>query len=226
LLDLNEYYDIEYEVKRSYYFDEGFSAKICDAIKELFNPRLQYKKEGNPLQETIKLLMNSIFGKSLLKPLEHKINIVCANKARKYITRNFNYITEFASNGINFFITQLKPINEHFNFSLFGVNVLTWSKYIMNSVMCLAEQNDVKIYYQGTDSMHILEEELTGSDNFILKNIIENSSDTLYVNFIVISHQSKLNPNKLIQSNLLVLVKNHISIYYKMNLGTRATISR
>jgi hypothetical protein len=38
---------------------------------------------------------------------------------------------------------------------VFGVEVLSMSKRIMNEVMCLAEDNDLKIYYQDTDSLHI-----------------------------------------------------------------------
>ena len=34
------------------------------------------------------------------------------------------------------------------------------SKRIMNEVMCLAEDNDIKIYYQDTDSMHIEENKI------------------------------------------------------------------
>jgi hypothetical protein len=34
------------------------------------------------------------------------------------------------------------------------------SKRIMNEVMCLAEQNKLKLYYQDTDSIHIKEEDI------------------------------------------------------------------
>ena len=50
---------------------------------------------------------------------------------------------------------MIKPINRHFNLPQFGVAVLSWSKHLMNCVMCTAEQAGIKIYYQDTDSMHI-----------------------------------------------------------------------
>ena len=34
------------------------------------------------------------------------------------------------------------------------------SKRIMNEVMCLAEDNEIKVYYQDTDSMHLKERDI------------------------------------------------------------------
>ena len=41
----------------------------------------------------------------------------------------------------------IKPINEHFNYSPCGVEILSMSKRIMNEVMCLADENNIPIYY-------------------------------------------------------------------------------
>lgn len=57
LMDLIEFYDIEYELIRGYYFDDGFNNKINTFIKTLFDLRLKYKQEKNPLEKTIKLLL-------------------------------------------------------------------------------------------------------------------------------------------------------------------------
>ena len=159
LQDLMEFYDIEYNVIRGYYFDEGFNDKINEFIIKLFNLRLQYKSESNPLEKTIKLLLNSIYGKSILKPtpVENK----CLNKAAldKFIIRNYHWIEEISSspNVEKVFCRVIKPIDRHFNCPQFGITVLSWSKHIMNRVMCTAEQNGIHIFYQDTDSMHLLE---------------------------------------------------------------------
>ena len=58
------------------------------------------------------------------------------------------------------YVKYIKSINRHFNFPQFGVNVLAYSKHLMNSVMCTAEQNGIKIYYQDTDSITLKEEDL------------------------------------------------------------------
>ena len=44
--------------------------------------------------------------------------------------------------------------------TLLGVQILSMSKRIMNEVMCLAEDNHVKIFYQDTDSMHVLKNQI------------------------------------------------------------------
>ena len=46
-------------------------------------------------------------------------------------------------------------IDDFFSNTLIGVQILSMSKRIMNEVMCTAEDFDIPIYYQDTDSMHI-----------------------------------------------------------------------
>ena len=119
--------------------------------------RKKYKQEKNPLQNTIKLLLNSIYGKSILKPIKHEIRCVSKSDLDKYILMYYNYIEEVnETNGVDkVYIRKIKPISEHFNLPHFGVSVLSWSKYLMNRVMCLAEQNNIPIFYQDSDSMHL-----------------------------------------------------------------------
>ena len=159
LLDLLEFYDIEYEFIRGYYFNDGFNREINNFITMLFNLRLKYKKESNPLEQTIKLLLNSIYGKSILKPMKDEVKVVDCNKLTSYLYRNYNFIKEITiEDGISkAYVKRIKPINNHFNLPQFGASVLSWSKHIMNQVMCTAEQHDIPIYYQDTDSMHLRE---------------------------------------------------------------------
>jgi hypothetical protein len=159
LLDLLEYYDIDYEFVRGYGFYEGFNTKINEFIQKVFNLRLKYKREGNKLHETIKLLMNSIYGKSIIKPIKEELKIMEeGDEFKKFCAHHYNFIKDMiSSNRSNkIFIRVVKPIVKHFNSPQFGVAVLSWSKHIMNRVMCLADQNGIDIYYQDTDSMHLL----------------------------------------------------------------------
>ena len=162
LLDLMEFYDIDFEIKRGYYFNEGFNNKINDLIHQLFELRRRYKSEHNPLQNTIKLLLNSIYGKSILKPTRTEIKCIPKKYLNKYLFRYYNYIEEVNENPdiTNVFIKKIKPINKHFNLPQFGASVLSHSKHLMNRVMCLAEQNDIHIFYQDTDSMHLFESDV------------------------------------------------------------------
>ena len=128
----------------------------------MFELRKRYKAERNPLQSTIKLLLNSIYGKSILKPTRVEIKCIPKKDLNRYLFRYYNYIEEVNENPdiSNVFIKKIKPINKHFNLPQFGAAVLSHSKHLMNRVMCLAEQNDIHIFYQDTDSMHLFESDV------------------------------------------------------------------
>ena len=164
LEDLIEFYDIEYTPIRGYYFDEGHNNRINTFIKLLFDLRKKYKSEGNALQNTIKLLLNSIYGKSILKPVETEIKVINPKNLERFIIQHYNYILEIneATNGYkkHIYAKVIKSINTHYNCPQFGVNVLSWSKHLMNRVMCLADQNGIPVFYQDTDSMHLKEEDV------------------------------------------------------------------
>ena len=53
-----------------------------------------------------------------------------------------------------------KSIDTYVSNTLLGVQILSMSKRIMNEVICLAEDNHIKIFYQDTDSMHILKDQI------------------------------------------------------------------
>ena len=162
LEDLIEFHDIEFEIIDGYYYDEGRNNNLRDVINFVFNERLKMKKEGNPLQEIYKLIANSAYGKTLQKSHPEKVEFKNENDIDKFIDKNYNYIKsyqELYSEGSfkKFIVKMEKGVEEHFNNAPAGVEVLAMSKRIMNEVMCLAEDNGLKIYYQDTDSMHIKE---------------------------------------------------------------------
>lgn len=161
-MDLMEFYDFDYEFIRGYYFNEGFNTTINKFIDKLFRLRLRYQRACNPLEQTIKLLLNSIYGKSILKAIPIETKSVPKEKIYNYIWRNYNYISEITEtdNINNVYVKKMKPIYNHFNLPQFGASVLSWSKHIMNRVMNTAEQHGINIYYQDTDSMHIMEDDV------------------------------------------------------------------
>jgi len=159
LEDLIKYQDIEFEIIRGYYFDEGFNPQINKSISKLFEERLKKKKEKNPIQVVYKLIMNSSYGKTIMKPIEtHNLFFNNEAKLMKYVTGNSNYIKYYnkvCNTGDKYIVKAIKPINNHFSIPQVGIEILSMSKRIMNEVMCLAEDNNIEIYYQDTDSMHI-----------------------------------------------------------------------
>jgi hypothetical protein len=162
LEDLIEFYDIEFDVVRGYGFNQGFNKKIRRFIELLFNLRKEYKAQKNPLQATIKLLMNSIYGKSIMRDILTKTIIRHKCDKEKYIIQQYNFIEEIteSKSSDRVFFKVLKTIEKSFTLPQFGATVLSWSKHIMNSVMCLAEQNNIPIFYQDTDSMHLFDKDV------------------------------------------------------------------
>lgn len=156
LEDLIEFQQIKFQVVRGYYFNDGYNTKIGEVIKYLFEKRLELKKIGNPAEMIYKLIMNSGYGKSIMKPVESETKFFDDERSAKvYITRHYNWITSFVKFGNKTKVCKMQVLSKHFNIAHVGVCILSMSKRIMNEVMCLAEDNDLDLYYQDTDSMHI-----------------------------------------------------------------------
>ena len=158
LEDLIEYQQIEFEILRGYAWFGKRDYTIQKEIRKIFNKRLEYKKQKNPLQQLYKLIMNSCYGKTIERPVDKDYKYFDNDDAlNKYWIKNYYKIIDdvkIANSSIHA-VKTLRPIDKHFNFSLLGIQVLSMSKRIMNEVMCLAFDIGCHIYYQDTDSMHI-----------------------------------------------------------------------
>jgi hypothetical protein len=162
LEDLIKFHKIEFDIIDGYYYDEGRNYDLRNVINFVFNERLKMKKEGNPLQEVYKLIMNSAYGKTLQKSHPEKIEFKNENNIDKFVDKNYNYIKSYlelhSEDSFKKYLVKMeKGIEDHFNNAHCGVEVLAMSKRIMNEVMCLAHDEGLEIYYQDTDSMHIKE---------------------------------------------------------------------
>ncbi|WP_300712471.1 DNA polymerase, partial [uncultured Brachyspira sp.] len=154
LEDYIEFQKIEFNILRGYYWDGKKDYRIRDCISDIFNKRLEYKKQNNPLQNLYKLIMNSCYGKTIEKPVEKDYKYLReGDELDKFWQKNYNKIVEdIQLNNSNIHaVKTLKQIDKHFNFSLLGIQVLSMSKRIMNEVMCLAFDIGCHIYYQDTD---------------------------------------------------------------------------
>jgi len=153
----------DFEIIRGYYFDEGFNSKINKTITYLFETRKLKKKEKNPIQEIYKLIMNSAYGKSILKEQTTETRYFNnKNEYAVYLDRNYDRVIEtiFISNCDTIKVETISSIHEHQNIAQVGVSVLSWSKRIMNEVMCLAEDNKIDMFYQDTDSIHMYQDDI------------------------------------------------------------------
>lgn len=161
LEDAINFQKVEFDIVRGYYFDEGFNTKINETINNLFEARKQLKKQKNPAELVYKLIMNSSYGKSIMKEIESEIIYFNSeDEMNIFVSRNYNWVESRNSieNSKLWRVKVHKPLNSHFNIAHVGVSILSWSKRIMNEVMCLAEDKNIELYYQDTDSIHIDDE--------------------------------------------------------------------
>ena len=157
LQDLIQYQKIDFSVIGGIYWTGKRDLTIRSVIKRLFEERARYKKEGNSIQTVLKLIMNSSYGKSIQKTITSTEKFVPAADYDRFMCRHWHRILEISDimNSQDKIFKLQKSTLTQFNNCLFGVSVLSMSKRIMNEVMTLAEDLDIKIYYQDTDSMHI-----------------------------------------------------------------------
>lgn len=153
--DCVKFQGLKFKILCGYYYDKGHNNTINGVIRYLFNERIKAKKNKNPIQAVYKLLMNSCYGKALLKPIDSDTKVVNKNTFDQYLQRNYNFISEYTELKDQYVVKQIKTIDTHFNNVYAGVEILSMSKRLMNEVICLAEDNNLKIYYQDTDSIHI-----------------------------------------------------------------------
>ena len=171
LEDWVKYNGLECKIIRGYKWTGEKSFLIRDVIQNLHLLRCEYKKTHNPLQLVIKLIMNSAYGKCIQKPIT--TNLVFKKyqskkfdkKTKKYVDdyplnkfliKNSSKIIKYTQVNKNLYAIKVgQQIDDFYTNTLLGVQILSMSKRIMNEVMCTAEDLNIQIYYQDTDSMHI-----------------------------------------------------------------------
>lgn len=164
LEDYIEYHQIEYSILDGVYWNDGFNNTFGQKIEFMFNERLKQKSlktdQGDILQNIYKLMMNSAYGKTILSTADNSKVVKDEKHFLKYMFKNYNTV-EFAQklNDRQYIIKQHKT-DESYNREIVGINILSMSKRIMNQVMGLASDNQIDVFYQDTDSMHMLDRDI------------------------------------------------------------------
>ena len=166
ILRFHEVNSLDYNIIEGYGYKSIANDNLKKFINYLFNQRLIYKDKSNPeynnvKQEIMKLLMNSFYGKTIQKPhMDEDIIIYDKKKSDEFISRHYSNILEIneCQKDGEFHHSIIKKSKNIFSYASYphiGANILAISKRIMNEVMTLAEDLNINIYYQDTDSMHI-----------------------------------------------------------------------
>ena len=165
LQDLITFHEIEFELIEGLYYHDNRNIECQKVIQHLFNQRKMYKspKNYNPIEQTFKLIMNSVYGKTIMKPINYKQKLIAGkNNFEKYELKNFNYIRSVDKiKGANIYqVKKIESLKSNHNLVQFGSIILSMSKRIISEVFCLAEDLGHTVYYTDTDSGHFCESEI------------------------------------------------------------------
>ena len=141
----------------------------------LFDKRHVYKEEGNPIQEVYKLLMNSQHGKMTQNPItsteifREVYDKESSERFDYFVAHNFQEIEEYRqlpslekdSDFSRYVIKKSKAVGSYQNQAQVASVMYAYSKRVMNQVIYLAEDNNMKVYYTDTDSMFLDKKNLT-----------------------------------------------------------------
>ena len=161
-ITLNDYInfqDIEYEIIEGVYWNKGFNKRIGQVIEKLHNDRCKYKETNTPLATMIKLIMNSIYGKTGMRMSETKTEFISNAKKEQYIYDHFGVISEIQTNKFNTKITKRVCDNDS-SLNYVASSILSMSKRIMNEVFSVMDDNKQSVYYTDTDSIHMLQKDV------------------------------------------------------------------
>jgi len=135
----------DYEIMSGIYFPLGYNKKINDVIGKLKDMRDMYKKQDNPVQEIIKLLMNSAYGKTLLKESTSKITYFYGTEnemIEKVIKSNSNVTVNELNDSFtkgNYIFSKKEIDFDHINRAHVGSAILGYSKLIMSKPKIIAD---------------------------------------------------------------------------------------
>lgn len=158
--------------------------ETCDTfsrfIKCLFNLRLLLKSIGLPCQETVKTLMNSSYGRTILKNSEYKTKYVryASTKDKTYfnniLSKNFHLIKpEINCYGLYKKIS-MRDGKKPEGYPHVGSAILEMSKSLMHKTFNLL---DDEVFYTDTDSIHMYAKDLHKVESLIGKDMCQFHSD-------------------------------------------------
>lgn len=157
LEDFIEFHKIDFKFIRGIQWS-NWNPKIGFLMKELFDKRNKFKKSNSCLAECLKLIMNSIYGKTALKPSNSVYKIYNKNSEKDAVniaSRYYDKLISLETVGNGLQLNIFKDEYKHSNLNYVGVAILSFSKRIMNEVQSLAHDLNVNIYYQDTDSLAV-----------------------------------------------------------------------
>ena len=108
--------------------------------------------KNESMSTIVKLLMNSIYGKTITKMSNTAIKYVdgfetsTANGKENYIIKNFDNITSFYDKGYDQMRVKMNRADDSYNMCHIGTCILSMSKRIMNEIMDVCNEQKINCY--------------------------------------------------------------------------------
>jgi hypothetical protein len=153
LEDWVKYHAISFTIIEGVFWDEGYNKKLGELVLKLHNLRCKYKKTNEAMSSMIKLVANSIFGKTTQRASETTTVFQPLDTYEQYVYNNFGLIESYELTKFNCKIT-LRNFDTSFNLNFIGSAILSMSKRIMNEVFSTMGELKIPMLYSDTDSLH------------------------------------------------------------------------
>lgn len=155
LEDWINFCDIEYDILDGVYWNDGYNKRMGDIVEYLFDKRSEYSQnENKAMANIIKLMLVSIYGKTITQKIL-KGNVIVDNERKDdYLANNFNNVESCKQLNDRQWIFTMDKIDNSYNMAHIGSFILSYSKRIMNEVYDIANNNNCVLYYSDTDSIH------------------------------------------------------------------------
>lgn len=167
LRQAEEHQGMEFELCQGFYFNEGYNEYCLHLYDFMYNKRLEYKNEKDPLtgekkpnhlQQILKLTMNSGYGYLGMAPHDIDSLVVSSDDLYEAIYKNrhrFIKATLLNDKYGNYLLELQGSARGHKNKIHQASLATASSKCIMNEVTSVAELLGILIYYMDTDSIHL-----------------------------------------------------------------------
>jgi hypothetical protein len=182
--------DVKLKIIRGIYWDEGINDN------DFIISNLLVKKYSTDDENEIKNIKNDINYIHRLLLMKDKLKKYIKNKNEfdSFLDYNepilFGYYKRKNDNNYNVYLR--KTIDLNYTNVLFGVQIRSMAKSIMNKYFKYCDDNNIKIFYCNTDSIIIREKDLNKMDGFIDKNKIGFLKiDGIYECYSIIESQGK-----------------------------------
>jgi hypothetical protein len=214
LEDMVKFQEIEYV------FIEGTKVSLTDSNKELgpkimnlYKERLKIKKSNPAMGELIKLILNSIYGKTCPKQQFSTEVVVKNSELDNYIHKNFHNILNIEKISDHTSIVEVFKPDVSSSYNIIGCMILSMSKRMMNEVFEICDFSDFPIYYTDTDSIQLNKKDIPTIQQIYKckyggKELIGNMPEQFHSDFKLNGSDGKpIDPENVISTRAIILGK-------------------